>query len=80
MGRIWKTPSAQYASRVEDFIQSLCSFLISLVVTCTLMLDYRAHLDLPSYGWDSQRRYTVKDVCWCVKEEVGSWFGMGAGE
>ena len=36
-GCICKTPFAQYASRGGDFMQSLPSLLISLVVTCTLM-------------------------------------------
>ena len=29
-------------------------------------------LDLPSYGPDPRRWYTLKGVCWCVKEVVGS--------
>ena len=32
-----KTPSVHNALGVEDFMQSLHSFLISLLVTCTLM-------------------------------------------
>ena len=34
---IRKTPPAHYASGVEDFMQSLPSFVISWMVTCTLM-------------------------------------------
>ena len=33
----WKIPSAHYPSGFEDFVQSLSSFLIFLVVTCTFM-------------------------------------------
>lgn len=34
---ISKTPSAHYTSEVENFMQSLSYFLISLVVTCSLL-------------------------------------------
>ena len=36
-GCIWKTLSANYASGFEDFMQSVSLFLISLVVTFTLI-------------------------------------------
>ena len=36
---IWKTQSTHYTSSVWDFMQSLSSFLITLVVTCTLYFD-----------------------------------------
>ena len=29
------------------------------------------------YGQGSWRRYTFKGVFWCVKGEVGSFFGLG---
>ena len=44
---IWKTQSAHNTSGVENFIQSLISFLISLMVTSTLMVT--SLLDLTSY-------------------------------
>ena len=47
-------------------------FLIILVVTCTLCLDYRAILDFPKYWSDSCRRYNLKDVRWCAGEDVVS--------
>ena len=71
---------AHYASRVGYFMQSLSSFLISLVVTFTLMLDYRTLLDLSSYGSDSWKRYTLKGICWCSEGELGSYFGLGESE
>ena len=74
-----KTPSAHYASGFGDFMQSLSSFLICLVVT-TLMLGYIALLDCCSYGSDSCGWYILKGVCWCIKLEVGSLFGWGASE
>ena len=45
------------------FHTKLSFFLIPLVVTCALILwclDYRALLDLPSYGSDSWKRYDLK--------------------
>ena len=43
-----KKPSAHYIRVVGDLMQNLSSLLISLVVTCALINDYRALLDLPS--------------------------------
>ena len=51
---IWKTPLAHYASGIEDFMESLWPFLISLVLTCILMP-----------WWGSWRKYTLKGAC-CV--------------
>ena len=45
-------------------MQSLSSFLISLIVTCTLCLDYKALLELANYWLDSCRRCNLKGVCW----------------
>ena len=36
-GSIWKTTSPHYASKIGDFMQSQSSFLISLLVNCTLI-------------------------------------------
>ena len=44
---IWKTFFAQNASGAVGFMQRLSSFLLFLVVNCTLCLGYRALLDLP---------------------------------
>ena len=38
LGWVWKTPFAHNAFGAWDFMQSLSSFLIFLVVTCTLCL------------------------------------------
>ena len=43
-----KKPSVHYIRVVGDLMQNLSSLLISLVVTCALINDYRALLDLQS--------------------------------
>ena len=50
-----KTLSAHCASRVRDFMQSLPSFVIFWMVTCTLhwCLDYRVYSDLPKCKSDT---------------------------
>ena len=63
---VGKKPFAHYALGVGDF---KAFFLIYLVVTHTLILDYRTLLDLSSDRAESWRRYTLKGVCWCQGRE-----------
>ena len=78
---IWKKKSlAHYASRGVDFMQSLSSFWISLMMTWTLMPLYWALSNLSYYWSESWRRCNLKCVCWCIDGDVGSSFGLGASE
>ena len=63
-GWIWKALFANYVYRGGDFMKSLSFFLISLIVTCTLCLDYKALSELANYWSDSFRRCNLKGVCW----------------
>ena len=53
---IWKTSFARYASGVRDFMQSLSSFLIYLVVTCFLA---PCHRSLPRRTGSIRKLYMV---------------------
>ena len=51
-------------------MQSLSSFLIPLVLICTLIVFLKRSFRIPFFKSVNWRKYTLKCICWCVKGEV----------
>ena len=70
---IRKTPSTHYTSGVENFMQIQPSFVISWMVTCTLMPWLQSSLKFTYLKVRLLERYTLKCLFWCVEGEVAEF-------